>query len=83
MHGSFTIMDETSLFSAVPCGPLPSVKNAVSFASGGSYGSIVTFVCNSGLDLIGQQNLICQADGTWSSPAPSCEGKKADYRYFV
>lgn len=45
--------------------------------AGESYQSNVTYICNAGLNLIGPQNLTCRADGTWSLPAPTCEGKKA------
>ncbi|XP_072543610.1 sushi, von Willebrand factor type A, EGF and pentraxin domain-containing protein 1 isoform X2 [Salminus brasiliensis] len=57
----------------VSCGSPPLVKNAVSLKTGESYKSTVTYMCNPGLDLIGPQNLTCQADGTWSLPAPTCE----------
>uniref|UniRef100_A0A8B9JCB5 Sushi, von Willebrand factor type A, EGF and pentraxin domain-containing protein 1 n=1 Tax=Astyanax mexicanus TaxID=7994 RepID=A0A8B9JCB5_ASTMX len=58
---------------AVSCGPPPSVENAVSLMTGESYESKVTYVCDSGLELIGPQNLTCQANGSWSLPTPTCE----------
>lgn len=60
--------------SAVLCGPPPSVENAELQASGETYQSNVSYVCNPGLHLIGPQNLTCLANGTWSLPAPTCEG---------
>lgn len=66
-------------FLATSCGPPPVVENAVSLPSGESYQTNVTYICNAGMNLIGSQNLMCQADGTWSSPAPTCEGRKAAF----
>ncbi|XP_078682391.1 P-selectin-like [Branchiostoma floridae x Branchiostoma belcheri] len=40
-----------------------------------SYPNGVTFTCNSGYTLNGQATPTCQADGTWSHPAPTCQGK--------
>lgn len=53
------------------------MENAVSVPTGESYRSNVTYICNTGMNLIGPQNLTCQADGAWSSPTPTCEGKKS------
>ncbi|TSN12231.1 Sushi, von Willebrand factor type A, EGF and pentraxin domain-containing protein 1 [Bagarius yarrelli] len=58
------------------CGPPPIVENAVSLPADESYQSVVMYICNTGMNLIGPQNLTCQADGTWSSPAPTCEAPK-------
>ncbi|KAI5629830.1 sushi, von Willebrand factor type A, EGF and pentraxin domain-containing protein 1 isoform X1 [Silurus asotus] len=61
---------------ATSCGPPPVVENAASLPTGESYQSNVTYICNTGMNLIGPQNVTCQADGTWSSPAPTCEAPK-------
>ncbi|XP_066271289.1 sushi, von Willebrand factor type A, EGF and pentraxin domain-containing protein 1-like [Branchiostoma lanceolatum] len=37
-----------------------------------SYQDTVTFTCNTGYRLDGAATLTCQADGTWSNPAPTC-----------
>ncbi|XP_027034202.2 uncharacterized protein LOC113663192 [Tachysurus fulvidraco] len=58
------------------CGAPPIVENAVSLPTGESYQSNVTYICNAGKNLVGPQNLTRQADGTWSSPAPTCEASK-------
>ncbi|XP_017574246.1 sushi, von Willebrand factor type A, EGF and pentraxin domain-containing protein 1 isoform X1 [Pygocentrus nattereri] len=58
---------------AISCSSPPFVENAVLVATGESYESNVTYFCNSGLELIGSQSLTCQADGTWSLPAPTCK----------
>ncbi|XP_064199793.1 sushi, von Willebrand factor type A, EGF and pentraxin domain-containing protein 1 isoform X1 [Anguilla rostrata] len=59
--------------NAVSCGPPPAVENAVAMATGETYQSNVSYLCNSGQQLVGLQNLTCLADGTWSQPAPKCE----------
>ncbi|KAI1888388.1 hypothetical protein AGOR_G00184630 [Albula goreensis] len=59
--------------NAVSCGPPPPVENASSMATGETYQSNVSYLCNSGLRLIGPQNLTCLANKTWSQPTPSCE----------
>jgi len=34
----------------------------------------IFFTCDPGYDLIGEESTVCQPDGTWSNPAPVCEG---------
>ncbi|XP_067257599.1 sushi, von Willebrand factor type A, EGF and pentraxin domain-containing protein 1 isoform X2 [Chanodichthys erythropterus] len=63
----------TQAVCAVSCGPPPVVPNAVTLSSGQTYQSIVSYMCHSGMRLVGSQNLTCQADGTWSLPTPACE----------
>ncbi|KAI8485001.1 hypothetical protein Bbelb_372470 [Branchiostoma belcheri] len=38
-----------------------------------SYPNSITFTCNSGYTLNGAATPTCQADGTWSSPVPTCQ----------
>ncbi|XP_038851181.1 sushi, von Willebrand factor type A, EGF and pentraxin domain-containing protein 1 [Salvelinus namaycush] len=57
----------------VSCGPPPSVENAEVQTSDEAYQGNVSYVCNSGLHLVGPQNLTCLANGTWSLPAPTCK----------
>ncbi|KAG7461968.1 hypothetical protein MATL_G00196770 [Megalops atlanticus] len=59
--------------NAVSCGLPPSVENAAATATGETYQSNVTYVCMSGLHLVGPQTLTCLANGTWSQPVPVCE----------
>ncbi|KAL7985352.1 hypothetical protein Chor_003922, partial [Crotalus horridus] len=37
-------------------------------------GMIVKYTCNPGYALIGEATIQCMDNGTWSSPAPNCEG---------
>uniref|UniRef100_A0A3B3T3R4 Sushi, von Willebrand factor type A, EGF and pentraxin domain-containing protein 1 n=1 Tax=Paramormyrops kingsleyae TaxID=1676925 RepID=A0A3B3T3R4_9TELE len=57
----------------VSCGTPPVVEGAVAVASGETYQSNVSYVCNSGLRLVGPQNLTCLSNRTWSLPTPKCE----------
>ncbi|XP_041117630.1 sushi, von Willebrand factor type A, EGF and pentraxin domain-containing protein 1 isoform X2 [Polyodon spathula] len=56
------------------CGTPPSVENAVALATGDTYRNNISFVCSSGFHLAGPQNITCQANGSWSTPTPVCEG---------
>ncbi|XP_053311872.1 complement decay-accelerating factor-like [Spea bombifrons] len=37
------------------------------------YQEAVTFSCNKGLTLFGESSIFCSANGTWSSPTPTCK----------
>ncbi|XP_078682413.1 E-selectin-like [Branchiostoma floridae x Branchiostoma belcheri] len=54
---------------AAPANGAVTPTGAVSYPNG------VTFTCNSGYTLNGQATPTCQADGTWSHPAPTCQGR--------
>ncbi|XP_067409310.1 sushi, von Willebrand factor type A, EGF and pentraxin domain-containing protein 1 isoform X1 [Emydura macquarii macquarii] len=62
----------------ITCEPYPYIENAVSMASGSTYRSNVTYVCNFGYHLVGPQNITCLANGTWSKPLPSCEETRCE-----
>ncbi|KAI8507036.1 hypothetical protein Bbelb_154750, partial [Branchiostoma belcheri] len=40
------------------------------------YQDVATFTCDSGYDLVGNTAITCQADTTWSGPAPTCTRKE-------
>ncbi|XP_078666423.1 uncharacterized protein LOC144908582 isoform X2 [Branchiostoma floridae x Branchiostoma belcheri] len=54
-----------------PARPAPA-NGAVSPTGPVSYPNGVTFTCNPGYTLNGAASPTCQADGTWSSPVPTC-----------
>lgn len=56
------------------CGPPPVVENAVAVSSGETYQNTVSYMCLSGLSLVGSHNITCQPNATWSLPTPACEG---------
>lgn len=50
------------------------MKNALVQTTGDTYLHNASYACNAGLQLVGSKTLVCQANGTWSLPAPTCEG---------
>ncbi|XP_068164048.1 sushi, von Willebrand factor type A, EGF and pentraxin domain-containing protein 1 isoform X1 [Antennarius striatus] len=58
---------------AQSCGPPPIVENAEVRTTGGADPHNASYECNAGLQLIGTKTLICQSNGTWTPPAPTCE----------
>ena len=75
---TFPILTFSFLLPAVQCQPPPDVPN-------GSYSNqkdtaftpemFVNYTCDPGYALIGEATIYCTSSGTWSSPAPFCEGK--------
>lgn len=59
------------------CGPPPIVRHAQFKITEESHLRNVSYLCDTGMQLMGPKTLTCQADGTWSLPAPTCEGTQA------
>ncbi|RWS17960.1 sushi: von Willebrand factor type A: EGF and pentraxin domain-containing protein 1-like protein, partial [Dinothrombium tinctorium] len=38
-------------------------------------GSTCTFLCNSGMNLVGSSTTVCQINGTWTHPPPECRSE--------
>ena len=55
------------------CGAPPAADSngAVLALATTTFGSVATYTCNSGYNLVGSTTLTCQADETWGS-APTC-----------
>eukprot|EP00117_Sycon_ciliatum_P048173 scpid2370/ scgid5761/ Sushi, von Willebrand factor type A, EGF and pentraxin domain-containing protein 1; CCP module-containing protein 22; Polydom; Selectin-like osteoblast-derived protein; Serologically defined breast cancer antigen NY-BR-38 len=51
-----------------PGAPAHGTRNGDAF----NFGSSVAFICDPGYQLIGEQSILCQANGQWSSGIPSC-----------
>ena len=64
--------------SVVDCGQPASVEDTVLLsATGTTYGSVATWVCDEGfLWGSGPNTSVCGADGLWSGPTMVCEGNK-------
>ena len=65
--------------SAVTCSDLIPPPAGVITYSGGSpdnrpVGTVATYGCDPGFTLNGGSTRTCQSDGTWSGPAPTCQG---------
>ena len=56
------------------CGELDDPNNGQVSLNGTTLGSIATYTCDTGFDLIGDMERICQANGNWSGNEPTCEG---------
>ncbi|XP_066283044.1 sushi, von Willebrand factor type A, EGF and pentraxin domain-containing protein 1-like [Branchiostoma lanceolatum] len=57
------------------CPPLSPISDG-QMSGGNFFADKVTFVCNSGFDLVGSSDRTCQADGTWSGIQPVCNRTK-------
>lgn len=66
--------------SEYACGPPPTVSHAQFRITAESHLLNVSYLCNAGMQLVGPETLTCLADGTWSLPAPTCEGTEAGLR---
>ena len=69
-----------SLFShhfplAVDCGNLPSPQNGEVHLQQTTLGSVATYTCNLGYDLVGVGSATCLPSGVWSDGTPECIGK--------
>ena len=61
---------------AVDCGPPPTLTNGqVDSSSGTTFGSTVTYTCDTGYTLNASSLLTCRCDGNWFPVAPTCESK--------
>ena len=38
-------------------------------------GFVATYFCDEGYDLVGDNNRVCQADGSWTGSDPDCSRK--------
>ena len=39
------------------------------------FNSSITYTCEEGYDIIGEQSAYCQSNGTWSTKTPTCQCK--------
>ncbi|XP_033009862.1 complement receptor type 1 [Lacerta agilis] len=66
----------------IQCQPPPHVQNGMynQEATVFTNGMFVKYTCEPGYGLIGEGTIYCTASGTWSSPAPQCEGTYFDHK---
>lgn len=57
----------------VSCGWLAQPTNGLKEGISYLVGSKIYFHCNNGYSLAGAETSTCLADGTWSSPTPTCQ----------
>ena len=63
-------------FAAVDCGPLIAPTNGTVILTNTTFGSTVTYSCDTGYTLNGGSTRTCQSGRTWSGAAPTCGGKR-------
>lgn len=63
------------LIIGVDCGPLIAPRNGTVNVSITTYEGVAFYNCSHGYNLIGVSRRMCQANATWSSEEPMCEGK--------
>ncbi len=59
--------------TAVDCMNLLNPRDGSVSLTGTIFTSVATYSCNDGFSLNGRVTRMCQADGTWSEDAPTCE----------
>jgi CUB/sushi domain-containing protein len=62
----------TPACTVVDCGSPPDTANGSFTITGTTYNATATYTCKTGYSLSGFSMRTCQADGTWSTPAPLC-----------
>ncbi|XP_061166124.1 sushi, von Willebrand factor type A, EGF and pentraxin domain-containing protein 1-like [Saccostrea echinata] len=63
----------TPICQPVSCPSPAYVENSIVVGDVYTYGNMVTYICNEGYEQSGARDLICQADGTWSSTPSHCQ----------
>ncbi|XP_053558647.1 sushi, von Willebrand factor type A, EGF and pentraxin domain-containing protein 1 [Bombina bombina] len=58
---------------AISCGKPPAPDHGDIVGLNFTYGETVTFRCNEGYTLVGNEDTLCLANGSWSCGPPSCE----------
>ena len=69
--GSWTGTAPTCVQSAF-CPALPDPPGGTVFDPTLTYGATATYACRTGYAIVGLASRTCQADGTWTGPAPTC-----------
>ncbi|KAJ8319085.1 hypothetical protein KUTeg_004176 [Tegillarca granosa] len=67
------------LFKVASCSMPPNIANGqrtLVEGNGMDYSSVVSYKCNAGYHLIGAPRAICQSDGQYSNPTPTCQNIK-------
>ncbi len=76
LHYSYKQSCNCVLPAAVSCGPAPKAPaNGQQNTSGTTFRSTVTYTCNPGYTLQGDNRHTCMANGHWSGRAPTCDRK--------
>ena len=61
--------------TVVDCDTLSDPANGQVRPTGTTFGETAIYSCNTGYNLVGDNNRTCQATGEWSGSEPTCERK--------
>lgn len=67
------------LLTAITCGHPGNPAHGMTNGSEFNLNDVVNFTCNTGYLLQGASRAQCRSSGQWSSPLPSCRGKKISH----
>ena len=62
-------------YTVVDCGALTDPDNGQVSATTTTYDSIADYTCNTGYNLVGVNERICTAAGTWTDGEPTCQSE--------
>ena len=60
--------------TVVDCGNLTDPANGTVNDTDRTFGQTATYSCDTGYSLVGDRTRTCQASGSWSGSAPTCQG---------
>ena len=55
------------------CDPLSDPANGMVTVPSRIVGSVATYECDTGREVVGDETRTCQVDGQWSGSEPTCE----------
>lgn len=64
-----------SYLSVIRCGYVGSISNGNVTVTKSSYNGTASFECDTGYEMIGVSQRICQLNGKWSERNPECVSK--------
>ena len=75
LHHLTCIHTHTHTHTGVNCGPPESPAQGATNYTSTEYGAEAKYSCNAGYVLSGASVAVCNLDGTWSRPPPTCSSK--------
>ena len=77
LHTQFVAPSDTytHTHTGVNCGPPESPAQGATNYTSTEYGAEAKYSCNAGYVLSGASVAVCNLDGTWSRPPPTCSSK--------
>lgn len=63
-----------TLIIGTSCSSLSNPVNGAVNVPSREIGSVATYSCDTGFNLVGAETRVCRAGGSWSGVAPTCQG---------